>query len=111
MDEHPHLSDCTARGHSRPAADTRGSATNNRGKGRPENDYGLGFYCTEDLELAREWACFEPHDGFANRYRLEMDGLNVLDLNDKRFSILPWLTLLVPKVFPINCCGNLTGTI
>lgn len=65
------------------------------GKGRPENDYGLGFYCTEDLDLAREWACFELRDGFANRYRLEMDGLQVLDLNDKNFTILHWLALLV----------------
>lgn len=65
------------------------------GWGRPENDYGLGFYCTEDLELAREWACFEPKDGFANRYRFEMDGLNVINLNDKCFTILHWLSLLI----------------
>ena len=25
--------------------------------GNPHNDYGLGFYCTEVLELAKEWAC------------------------------------------------------
>lgn len=65
------------------------------GKGRAENDYGLGFYCTEDLELAREWACFEPRDGFANRYQLEMEGLEVLDLNDSRYSILHWLSVLL----------------
>jgi len=65
------------------------------GLGKEENDYGLGFYCTEDLELAREWACFECKDGFANRYQLEMEDLNVLDLNDGRYSILHWLSLLV----------------
>lgn len=27
------------------------------GKGMRNNDYGRGFYCTEDIELAREWAC------------------------------------------------------
>lgn len=27
------------------------------GKGKPYNDYGIGFYCTEHLELAKEWAC------------------------------------------------------
>ena len=27
------------------------------GKGKPYNDYGLGFYCTEYVELAKEWAC------------------------------------------------------
>ena len=26
------------------------------GKGNPFNDYGLGFYCTETLELAKEWS-------------------------------------------------------
>ena len=25
------------------------------GKGNPNNDYGLGFYCTESVELAKEW--------------------------------------------------------
>ena len=24
------------------------------GKGKPYNDYGLGFYCTEEIELAKE---------------------------------------------------------
>lgn len=27
------------------------------GAGNPRNDYGLGFYCTQNLELAKEWAC------------------------------------------------------
>jgi hypothetical protein len=27
------------------------------GKGNQRNDYGLGFYCTEVLDLAKEWAC------------------------------------------------------
>ena len=25
------------------------------GEGNPRNDYGLGFYCTESPELAKEW--------------------------------------------------------
>ena len=25
--------------------------------GKLTNDYGKGFYCTEDLEMAKEWAC------------------------------------------------------
>ena len=36
------------------------------GKGKPHNDYGLGFYCSEDIEMAKEWSCVEDHDGFAN---------------------------------------------
>lgn len=27
------------------------------GAGNPRNDYGLGVYCTQNLELAKEWAC------------------------------------------------------
>ena len=27
------------------------------GIGKTYNDYGLGFYCTESIELAKEWAC------------------------------------------------------
>ena len=30
------------------------------------DDYGLGFYCTESIGLAKEWACRVPQDGFAN---------------------------------------------
>ena len=33
--------------------------------GNAKNDYGLGFYCTEHIELAKEWACAENLDGFA----------------------------------------------
>lgn len=25
------------------------------GYGKPYNDYGLGFYCTEQIDMAREW--------------------------------------------------------
>lgn len=65
------------------------------GQGCPENDYGRGFYCTEDLELAREWACFEPKDGFANKYEIDLSGLTVLNLNSGTYSILHWLSILV----------------
>ena len=38
------------------------------GKGKRYNDYGLGFYCTEDLDLAMEWAVDLDHNGYANQY-------------------------------------------
>lgn len=65
------------------------------GKGNPENDYGLGFYCTRELELAKEWACAEEDDGFANRYLLETDGLSCLRLNNGGYHILNWLAILL----------------
>lgn len=36
------------------------------GVGNPNNDYGLGFYCTENIDLAKEWACSAESDGYAN---------------------------------------------
>ena len=65
------------------------------GGGKPYNDYGLGFYCTEHVELAKEWACSSGGDGFANHYQLNMEGLSVLNLNKPKYSILNWLTILL----------------
>ena len=64
------------------------------GKGMRNNDYGRGFYCTEDIELAREWACAKNHDGYVNIYEFDMSGLNVLNLNDPKYNILNWLAIL-----------------
>lgn len=65
------------------------------GEGKAYNDYGQGFYCTENLELAKEWACSQDSDGYANRYSLKMDGLTVLDLNSYEFNIMNWLAILL----------------
>ena len=65
------------------------------GIGNPKNDYGIGFYCTENLELAKEWASTEKSDGFANCYDLDLDGLSILHLNDKSYHILNWLSILL----------------
>lgn len=65
------------------------------GFGKRQNDYGLGFYCTEDESLAMEWAVSYDHDGWANRYEIDDAGLNVLDLNDGRYCILHWLAVLL----------------
>lgn len=65
------------------------------GFGKPYNDYGLGFYCTDSLEMAREWGVSKDRDGFANRYALDCDGLRILDLNGQAFCILNWLAVLL----------------
>lgn len=65
------------------------------GKGNPKNDYGLGFYCTESLELAKEWACVENRDGFANKYLIDMSDLTVCNLSDRKYHILNWLAVLL----------------
>ena len=58
------------------------------------NDYGYGFYTTESEDLAKEWACSENQDGFANCYEADLDGLSILDLNSSEYCILNWLAIL-----------------
>lgn len=65
------------------------------GKGRLYNDYGQGFYCTGNLELAKEWACSEISDGFVNQYEISDHSLNILNLSDEKYTILNWLALLI----------------
>lgn len=65
------------------------------GVGNSKNDYGQGFYCTEHIELAKEWACAENRDGFANEYELETDALSIMNLSDARYHILNWLAILL----------------
>ena len=38
------------------------------GVGKTYNDYGQGFYCTESLDLAKEWSVDEGRDGFAKDF-------------------------------------------
>lgn len=73
------------------------------GFGNENNDYGQGFYCTENLDLAKEWACLNNTDGYANKYVLEMNNLSVLSLTGGNYHILNWLyVLLENRKFSIN---------
>lgn len=63
------------------------------GYGRINNDYGPGFYCTKDIELAKEWACQKGLDGFANKYELDLTDLNYKELDDS--NVLEWIALLM----------------
>ena len=65
------------------------------GTGKAYNDYGLGFYCTQNSELAKEWACPSLDDGFSNCYELETESLCILDLHPPEFCTLHWLAILV----------------
>lgn len=65
------------------------------GFGKTYNDYGLGFYCTDSLEMAKEWGVGKNQDGFANCYEIECDGLDILDLNAPDYCILHWLGILL----------------
>ncbi|MGN1097515.1 MAG: DUF3990 domain-containing protein, partial [Clostridia bacterium] len=65
------------------------------GIGKKYNDYGRGFYCTENIDLAKEWACPVKNDGYSNKYRLSLDGMNVMHLTKGEFNILNWLAILL----------------
>lgn len=58
--------------------------------GAKTNDYGRGFYCTEEIELAKEWACKNQKNGYVNKYELDLSMMNVMDLNSSQYSILNW---------------------
>ena len=74
--------------------------------GKETNDYGYGFYCTENIELANEWACPDNNDGYANKYELDMTGLNVLDLTKPEYNILNWMALLLQFRIPKGMTPN-----
>lgn len=65
------------------------------GYGKVYNDYGLGFYCTDSLEMAKEWGVAQNRNGYANSYELDCEGLKILDLNGPSFNILHWLAVLL----------------
>ena len=65
------------------------------GQGKAYNDYGRGFYCTESLDMAKEWGVSREQDGYANCYEIECDGLTILDLNAEDRTILHWLAVLL----------------
>lgn len=65
------------------------------GEGKKNNDFGLGFYCTKDINLAKEWAVSSLKDGFANKYILNIEYLNILNLNSSEYTILNWIAILV----------------
>lgn len=73
------------------------------GEGKKNNDFGLGFYCTESEELAKEWAVSSLRDGFANWYILDTEYLNMLNLNSPDYTILNWIAVLVEhRLFSIK---------
>lgn len=73
------------------------------GLGKEYNDFGLGFYCTQSGDLAKEWAVSSVRNGFANRYTLDTEYLNILNLNSPDYTILNWIAVLVEhRVFAIK---------
>lgn len=65
------------------------------GLGEDKHDYGRGFYLTESIELAKEWAVYRPDEsnGWVHKYDLDTEGLKIFDFQKE--SILTWLAELM----------------
>lgn len=65
------------------------------GFGEGKHDYGKGFYLTENIELAKEWAVCRPDEtnGWVHKYELETGDLKILDFQEH--NILSWLAELM----------------
>lgn len=65
------------------------------GFGEGKHDYGKGFYLTENIELAKEWAVCRPDEtnGWVHKYELETADLKILDFQEH--DILSWLAELM----------------
>lgn len=65
------------------------------GGGNDKHDYGRGFYLTEVLNLAKEWAVCVPNseNGWVHKYELDCTGLKILDFQEK--DVLNWLAELM----------------
>lgn len=65
------------------------------GRGQDKHDYGRGFYLTEDIELAKEWAVCRPsqQNGWVHKYELDCSDLKIFDFQKK--NVLSWLAELM----------------
>ena len=73
------------------------------GAGKKHNDYGRGFYCTESIELAKEWAVSEDADGYVNKYSIDTSHLSILDINSEQYTMLHWLGILLKnRIFTLS---------
>ena len=45
--------------------------------------------------MAMEWAVSDVHDGYANRYEIDLTGLKILNLTEGPYNTLHWLSVVV----------------
>lgn len=65
------------------------------GFGKNSNDFGPGFYCTEDRDLAKEWAVSYKRNGYLNKYEIDIEELTVLDLKNVDDGFNQWIALIL----------------
>ena len=77
--------------------------------GKPDNDYGNGFYTTEYEDRARSWATLNgnPEKSIVNVYEMNFDGMQVLDLNEH--GVLAWIAEVVANRGANQEAANIVG--
>lgn len=67
------------------------------GLGDEKHDYGKGFYLTESIDLAKEWAVCRPSEsnGWVHQFVIDTDGLHILDF--EKYDVLTWLAELMKR--------------
>lgn len=65
------------------------------GLGNEKHDYGMGFYLTESIDLAKEWAVCRPDEtnGWVHKFEFDTVGLKILDF--QQINVLSWLAELM----------------
>ena len=61
--------------------------------GSDKNDFGNGFYCTDDLILAKEWGATKDGRGFANEYEFDLSNISIFDLT--KYDSFVWISVLL----------------
>ena len=71
------------------------SVTPTFGLGDERHDYGRGFYLSDDLSLAKEWAVCRPdaQNGWVHAFRIVDRGLSVMDFQE--LGVLAWMAELM----------------
>ena len=68
--------------------------------GNHSNDYGCGFYMSNQKDVAKLWASKNIDGGYVMSYEVNIKNLNVLFLNDQNEdNILKWISILVKHRF------------
>lgn len=68
-----------------------------------KNDYGCGFYCTDSMDMSKEWATKDGRDGIMNCYSYDMSDMKILYLSDGEYTVLNWIAILLKhRIFNLN---------
>lgn len=77
--------------------------------GKPDNDYGNGFYTTEYEDRAKSWAALNGNaeKSVVNCYEMDIDSLKILDLNN--CGVLAWIAEVVANRGTNQETANIVG--